>query len=34
LFIHILEKGRKAGMRVAVDAASFSLANNNAAFFL
>ena len=34
LFIHILERGRRAGMRVAVDAASFSLANRNAAFFL
>ncbi|NLJ45271.1 MAG: adenosine kinase [Treponema sp.] len=34
LFIHILERGRSAGMRVAVDAASFSLANRNAAFFL
>lgn len=34
LFINILERGRQAGMRVAVDAASFSLANRNAAFFL
>lgn len=34
LFIHILERGRSAGMRLAVDAASFSLASRNAGFFL
>jgi sugar/nucleoside kinase (ribokinase family) len=34
LFIYVLERGRAAGMRVAVDVASFSLANLNAAFFL
>lgn len=34
LFIHILERGKNAGMRVAVDVGSFSLANSNASFLL